>query len=61
MKLAILAEPIKAGYRQGAIDTATAEAFASVPPDRQLEVWQEVGGNPSARNLPIPTVQRKGS
>jgi ParB family chromosome partitioning protein len=46
MKLATLAEPIKAGYRQGAIDTATAEAFASVPPDRQLEVWQEVGGNP---------------
>jgi ParB family chromosome partitioning protein len=46
MKLAILAEPIKASYRQGAIDTATAEAFASVPPDRQLEVWQEVGGNP---------------
>ena len=44
--LATLAEPIKAGYRQGAIDTATAEAFASVPPDRQLEVWQEVGGNP---------------
>jgi ParB family chromosome partitioning protein len=46
MKLATLAEPIKAAYRQGAIDTATAEAFASVPPDRQLEVWQEVGGNP---------------
>jgi ParB/RepB/Spo0J family partition protein len=46
MKLAILVEPIKAGYRQGAIDTATAEAFASVPPERQLEVWQEVGGNP---------------
>jgi ParB family transcriptional regulator, chromosome partitioning protein len=46
MKLATLAEPIKAGYRQGAIDTATAEAFASVPPDRQLEVWQEVAGNP---------------
>ena len=46
MKLAILAEPIKASYRQGTIDTATAEAFASVPPDRQLEVWQEVGGNP---------------
>jgi ParB family chromosome partitioning protein len=35
MKLATLAEPIKAGYRQGAIDTATAEAFASVPPDRR--------------------------
>ncbi len=46
MKLATLAEPIKASYRQGAIDTATAEAFASVPPDRQLEIWQEVGGNP---------------
>jgi ParB family chromosome partitioning protein len=46
MKLATLAEPIKAAYRQGAIDTATAEAFASVPADRQLEVWQEVGGNP---------------
>lgn len=46
MKLATLAEPVKAAYRQGGIDTATAEAFASVPPDRQLEVWQEVGGNP---------------
>ncbi len=46
MKLATLAEPVKAPYRQGAIDTATAEAFASVPPDRQLEVWQEVAGNP---------------
>jgi ParB family chromosome partitioning protein len=46
MKLATLAEPVKAAYRQGAIDTATAEAFASVPADRQLEVWQEVGGNP---------------
>jgi ParB family transcriptional regulator, chromosome partitioning protein len=46
MKLATLAEPVKAAYRQGGIDTATAEAFASVPPDRQLEVWQEIGGNP---------------
>ena len=46
MKLATLAEPVKAAYRQGTIDTATAEAFASVPPERQLEVWQEVGGNP---------------
>ncbi|MGA2964252.1 MAG: hypothetical protein ABSD96_21540, partial [Candidatus Korobacteraceae bacterium] len=46
MKLATLAEPVKAAYRQGNIDTGTAEAFASVPPDRQLEVWQEVGGNP---------------
>src|SRR5580658_4576117 len=46
MKLATLAEPVKAAYRQGEIDTATAEAFASVPSERQLEVWQEVGGNP---------------
>jgi ParB family chromosome partitioning protein len=46
MKLATLAEPVKAAYRQGAIDTATAEAFASVPPDRQLEVWKELAGNP---------------
>lgn len=46
MKLAALAEPVKTAYRQGAIDTATAEAFASVPAERQLEVWQEVGGNP---------------
>jgi len=46
MKLATLAEPVKTAYRQGAIDTATAEAFASVPAERQFEVWQEVGGNP---------------
>lgn len=46
MKLATLAEPIAAAYRHGTIDTATAEAFASVPPERQLEVWQEVDGNP---------------
>lgn len=46
MKLATLAEPVKAAFRQGVIDTATAEAFASVPADRQLEVWQETGGNP---------------
>ena len=46
MKLANLAEPVKAAYRRAGIDTATAEAFASVPPDRQLEVWQEVAGNP---------------
>src|SRR5580658_5925002 len=46
MKLATLAEPVKAAFRQGEIDTATAEAFASVPSERQLEVWQEVGGNP---------------
>jgi ParB family transcriptional regulator, chromosome partitioning protein len=44
MKLAALADRIKLAYRQGEIDTGTAEAFASVPPDRQLEVWQEIAG-----------------
>jgi ParB family chromosome partitioning protein len=46
MKLATLAEPIKAAHREGGIATATAEAFAAVPEDRQLEVWQELHGNP---------------
>jgi len=46
MKLATLAEPVKAAHREGTISTAIAEAFAAVPEDRQLEVWKEVGGNP---------------
>src|SRR5258706_1950521 len=46
MKLATLAEPVKAAHREGKIDTATAEAFAAVPEDRQLEVWKELNGNP---------------
>ena len=46
MKLATLAEVVKSAYRQGAIDTATAGAFAAVPDDQQLKVWQEVGGTP---------------
>jgi len=46
MKLATLSEPVKSAYREGTIDTATAEAFAAVPEDRQLEVWKEVGGHP---------------
>jgi ParB family chromosome partitioning protein len=46
MKLATLAGPVKSAHREGKIDTATAEAFAAVPTDRQLEVWQETGGNP---------------
>ena len=46
MKLATLAQPVKAAHRDGAIDTATAEAFAAVPEDRQLEVWKELGGHP---------------
>lgn len=46
MKLSILAQPIKAAFRTGGIDTAIAQAFAAVPPDRQLAVWQELQGNP---------------
>lgn len=40
--LATLVEPITAAYRDSQIDTATAEAFAAVLQDRQLEVWKEV-------------------
>jgi ParB family transcriptional regulator, chromosome partitioning protein len=46
MKLAALASVVKAAYREGKIDTGTAEAFAAVPEDRQLEVWKELNGNP---------------
>jgi ParB family chromosome partitioning protein len=46
MKLAALATVVKAAYREGSIDTGTAEAFAAVPEDRQLEVWKELNGNP---------------
>lgn len=46
MKLATLAEPVKSVYRQGQIDTAIAEAFAAVPQDRQVEVWNELNGHP---------------
>ena len=46
MKLATLTDVVQAAYRDGSIDTSTAEAFAAVPPERQEEVWQEVGGNP---------------
>lgn len=46
MKLATLAAPIKTAYRQNGIDTATAEAFAAVPEDRQLDVWKELNGRP---------------
>jgi ParB/RepB/Spo0J family partition protein len=46
MQLATLAPAIKSAYRNDQIDTGTAEAFAAVPVDRQLEVWQEVGGHP---------------
>lgn len=46
MKLATLATPIKSAYRDGEIDTGTAEAFAAVPEDRQLTVWKELDGCP---------------
>ena len=46
MKLAALAGVVKAAYRSNEIDTATAEAFAAVPEDRQLDVWKEVNGRP---------------
>jgi len=46
MKLATLTEPVKAAYRDRSIDTATAEAFAAVPEDRQQAVWKELGGVP---------------
>jgi ParB family chromosome partitioning protein len=49
MKLATLANPVKEAHRQGTIDTATAEAFAAVPEDRQLEVWKEARQPPSCR------------
>jgi ParB family chromosome partitioning protein len=46
IKLASLAREIKDAYRVGGIDTATAEAFAAVPEDRQRQVWAEVRGEP---------------
>jgi ParB family chromosome partitioning protein len=46
MQLASLAAPIKQAHRQGEIDTAMAEAFAAVPEDRQMQICQELGGQP---------------
>jgi ParB family chromosome partitioning protein len=46
LKLAALADMLKAAYREGAIDTGMAEAFAAVPEDKQLEVWRELRGQP---------------
>ena len=45
-KLASLAPVVKSAYRAGEIDTATAEAFASVPDGKQVEVWAELNGHP---------------
>jgi len=47
MKLAMLAKPIKAVYREDQIDTATAEAFCAVPEAKQIDVWKEVNGHPT--------------
>lgn len=44
IKLAGLADELKAAYRENDIDTATAEVFAGVPAVRQMEVWREVDG-----------------
>lgn len=46
IKLASLAPVVKAAYREGKLDTATAEAFAAVPETRQGQVWEELGDNP---------------
>lgn len=46
MKLAGLSKEVKEAYRAGAISTAVAEAFSSVPQEKQLQVWQETGGQP---------------
>jgi ParB family chromosome partitioning protein len=46
MKLAALADLLKNAYREGAIDTGMAEAFAAVPEDKQLAVWKELRGQP---------------
>jgi ParB family chromosome partitioning protein len=46
MKLSTLAPVVKAAYRASEIDTATAEAFAAVPKDRQQKVWKEMNGHP---------------
>jgi len=46
IKLASLTREVKEAYRDGKIDTATAEAFAAVPEDRQRQVWEEVRGEP---------------
>jgi ParB family transcriptional regulator, chromosome partitioning protein len=46
MKLAGLADMVKMAFRKDWIDIGTAEAFAAVPEDRQVAIWQELNGNP---------------
>lgn len=61
IKLATLAGAVKAAYREGKIDTATAEAFAAVPQERQLEVWEEVGGPPATTSTSATSSPTRGS
>jgi ParB family chromosome partitioning protein len=46
LRLATLAPTVKTAYRNSQINTATAEAFASVPQEKQTEVWAELNGSP---------------
>jgi len=46
MKLADLAEPVRASLRKNEITLAIAETLAAVPPERQEELWKEMGGKP---------------
>jgi ParB family chromosome partitioning protein len=46
MKLAGLADMVKLAFRKNWLDIGTAEAFSSVPEDRQITIWQELNGNP---------------
>ncbi len=46
IKLAGLAEPIKVALRADEIGVGIAEVFAAVPPERQRELWTEIGGCP---------------
>ncbi|HEX8339355.1 MAG TPA: ParB/RepB/Spo0J family partition protein [Tepidisphaeraceae bacterium] len=46
MRLAGLAKVVKQAFRENSIDLPTAAAFASVPPDRQTVVWEELNGHP---------------
>jgi ParB family chromosome partitioning protein len=46
LALASLAGVVKSAFRSGEIGIATAEAFASVPAAKQIEVWKELNGHP---------------
>ena len=46
MKLAGLAGIVKSAFRENEITVGIAEAFSAVPPERQVELWQEMDGKP---------------